>query len=258
MAQKNHIETEFGPEAEVFYTNVLEVVAKSKIPFLIGGTYALHHYADIERPAKDLDLFCRPGDYTKILKLFAEKKYEVEILDERWIANIHNDNLNVDIIFGAPKGIWPITDDTLTRAPRRKVLGFMVKITPPEELMISKVFRFDRNGFDGADVAHIILKKGATIDWKLLAKMMDHYWEVLLIHILIFRFVYPSERDIIPQWLLDELLSRVNHQIELPNQQKKLSRGAMLAANDFRVDIDKWGFSDITDYRKESILDTEI
>lgn len=271
MAQKNGVSAEFGPQSEKllrqsrqnfpfghpdavkFYTAVLKVLTASKIPFLIGGTYALHHYADIDRPTKDLDLFCKPGDYPRILKLFADKKYDVEILDERWLANVHTGRYNVDVIFGAPTGTWPINDDTIKKAPRRKVLGHMVRITPPEELIVSKVFRMNRKGFDGADVAHIILKKGKEIDWKLILSMMDHYWEILLIHILIFRFVYPSERELVPHWLLHELLDRLNHQIELPDQRKKLSRGAILSAHDFRVDIDKWGFYDITDYQKSEV-----
>lgn len=253
MANAYFVEPEFGPDAEKFYGQVLKILSSSKIPFLIGGTYALQHYADIDRPTKDLDLFCKPGDYLKILKLLADNKFEVDIQDERWLANAHKDLYNVDIIFGAPTGTWPITDETLKKAPRRKVLGETVRITPPEELMVSKVFRMNRIGFDGADVAHIILKKGKDIDWKLVLNRLDHFWEILLIHIMIFRFVYPSERELVPLWLLNELLERVNHQIELPTQQKKLSRGSILSAHDFRVDITKWGFYDITDYRKEDL-----
>ena len=45
-----------------------------------------------------------------------------------------------------------------------------------------------------ADVAHMILKCHDEIDWKQLLSHMELYWEVLLMALLNFRFVYPSER----------------------------------------------------------------
>ena len=33
---------------------------------------------------------------------------------------------------------------------------------------------------------------------------------MLLIHLLNFRFVYPSERDCVPRWLFDVLIERIN------------------------------------------------
>ena len=34
---------------------------------------------------------------------------------------------------------------------------------------------------------------------------MEPHWEVLLTHLLNFRFVYPTERDLVPRWLMEEL-----------------------------------------------------
>ena len=41
---------------------------------------------------------------------------------------------------------------------------------------------------------------------------MEPYWEVLLMHLVNFRFVYPPEREAIPRWLFDELVDRLNAQ----------------------------------------------
>ena len=49
-----------------------------------------------------------------------------------------------------------------------------------------------------ADVAHMILKCHELIDWKQLRSHMELYWEVLLMALLNFRFVYPSERSSFP------------------------------------------------------------
>ena len=44
----------------------------------------------------------------------------------------------------------------------------------------------------------MILKCHDEIDWKQLLGHMELYWEVLLIALLNFRFVYPSERQVVP------------------------------------------------------------
>ena len=57
---------------------------------------------------------------------------------------------------------------------------------------------------------------------------MELYWEVLLIALLNFRFVYPSERDLVPQWLLDELLDRLQDQ---PTSRARARRFAAAASS---------------------------
>jgi hypothetical protein len=107
------------------------------------------------------------------------------------------------------------------------------------------VFIQNRDRYDGADVAHLILKKHEEIDWKLLLAYMDQYWEVLLTHVLNFRFIYPSERERIPRWLLDELLGRLQQQIDLPTSRIKMCRGRLYSMADYAVDVVNWGFADV-------------
>jgi hypothetical protein len=252
MAQKNFVEPEFGPDAEKFYQVILKFLNDAKIPFLIGGTYALPFYFEIDRTTKDLDIFCKPGDYPKILKLLHDDGHKIEIIDDRWLAKVwsKDNKYLVDFIFGiVAGGIWPINDESFKNAKNRKLLGFNVKVTAPEELIVSKMFMMNRKHYSGADISHLILHCGKDINWKLILSKVDPYWEVLLSHILLFRFVYPSEREIIPAWLLKELISRVEHQIGLPTPQDKVSRGTILSTDDFRIDIEKWGFRDVADFR---------
>lgn len=234
---------------EAFYREVLNVFKKTQAPFLIAGTYAVKHYIPLDRSTKDLDIFCKPGDYPKILAAAAKAGFTVKIIDDRWLAKIERSPFYVDLIFGSVSATWPITEGWFEKAPTGTFLGQRVKITPVEELIVSKAYRMRRNGFDGADVAHLLLRKGKTIDWKWLLNRMDQYWEVLFTHIILFRFLYPSQREIIPSWLLEEFLSRIKKQLQLPSPQDKVSRGATLSPDDFRIDIDTLGFRDISDYK---------
>ena len=42
------------------------------LPFLLAGTYAVSAYTGITRPTKDLDIFCKAGDYPRILRMAVE------------------------------------------------------------------------------------------------------------------------------------------------------------------------------------------
>jgi hypothetical protein len=112
-------------------------------------------------------------------------------------------------------------------------------------LIRSKVFIQSRERFDGADIAHLILLRHSEINWERLLSAMEQYWEVLLVHLLNFRFIYPSEREKIPSWLLKELLSRLHHQFELPTAQMKVCRGRMFSVSDYTVDVTNLGCADV-------------
>ena len=182
------------PAAEAFYCEVLQLMAKSGIPFLVSGTYALASYTGIDRPTKDVDVFAKAGDALKMLHYFKEHGFDVEIVDERWLNRVTRGELFVDIITNMPTVTTHVTDDWFVGAPETELFGARVKLVPPTQFIWSKIFVQDHHRYDMADVAHMILKCHEAIDWKQLLSHMELYWEVLLIALLNFRFVYPSER----------------------------------------------------------------
>jgi hypothetical protein len=68
---------------------------------------------------------------------------------------------------------------------------------------------------------------------------------VLLMHVLNFRWIYPTERDHIPRWLLEELLGRLQRQLALPPPRIRICRGRMFSRADYEIAIREWGFADI-------------
>jgi hypothetical protein len=234
------------PQAQLFYTDVLKELVKSKIPFMVGGTFAFSYYTKIIRDTKDIDLFCKAGDYPRLLKVLTDRGFKPEVTDERWIVKaIYKDHF-ADLIFGSKSGVTAVDDTWFKKAPTGTILGSRVKIIPPVELIWSKSLRMEKTHYDGADVNHLLLVLGPKLDWKLLMTRMEAQWEVLLSHILLFRFVYPSERNMIPEWVMNELLSRLQHQMALPPAIDKISRGYILSHDQYEIDIEKWGYKNIT------------
>jgi hypothetical protein len=68
---------------------------------------------------------------------------------------------------------------------------------------------------------------------------------VLLTHLLNYRFVYPTERDLIPAWVMTELTDRLAAQVTLPPARVKVCRGRLFSPRDYVIDITEWGFADV-------------
>jgi Nucleotidyl transferase of unknown function (DUF2204) len=231
--------------AHAFYAEVLKILKESKFTFMVGGGFAVVAYTGLHRPTKDIDFFVKAGDYPKILNKFTSLGFKTQVDDERWIAKIFKGKLYVDLIFGSSNLIAPVTDDWFKDSQTAKVCNYEVKIPSVTDLIWSKVFIQNRERYDGADIAHLILMKNQEINWERLLCSMEQYWEVLLIHLLNFRFIYPSEREKIPSWLLRELLSRLQHQFELPTPKMKVCRGRMFSVADYATDVMELGFADV-------------
>jgi hypothetical protein len=75
-------------DALAFYAECLELLERAQVPYLLGGTHAVNAYTGMDRPVKDLDVFCRAGDYPRILTHLERYGYQIEVEDERWLAMV--------------------------------------------------------------------------------------------------------------------------------------------------------------------------
>jgi predicted nucleotidyltransferase len=257
MAKSNGSLIRPPPAAEAFYSEVLQLMAKSDIPFLLSGTYALASYTGIDRPTKDVDVFAKAGDALKMLSYFKEQGFDVEVVDERWLGRITRGDLFVDIVYNMPTVTTHVTDEWFEGATTAELFGVTVRLVPPTQLIWSKIFVADHHRYDAADVAHMILKCHDQVDWEKLLSHMELYWEVLLIALLNFRFIYPSEREVVPKWLMDELLARLRDQENVKAPGRKVCRGRIFSPRDYAVDVEQWGFSDAVGNLEEQYGDSE-
>jgi hypothetical protein len=230
--------------AQSFYAETLRILKESDFTFMVAGGFAVRAYTGLCRRTKDIDIFVKAGDYPKILNKFTSLGYATQVRDERWIAKIFKRKLYVDLIFGSSNLVTPVTDDWFKDCQTATFFNHEVKIPSVTNLIWSKVFIQNRDRYDGADIAHLILIRHREINWERLLSSLEQYWEVLLVHLLNFRFIYPSEREKVPGWVLRELLSRLEHQFELPTSKMKVCRGRMLSVVDYTADVTELGFAD--------------
>lgn len=228
--------------AEDYYAEALDVLRQGGIPFMIGGAYAMREYAGIYRDTKDLDVFCKAGDQAAILHVLQDAGYTIELTDPVWLAKAFSGEHYVDVIWGSANGLCPVDDSWFEHALPVTLLGREIKLIPAEEEIWSKLYLRDRHRFDGADVNHLLRGRGAELDWKRLLQRLEPHWELLLSQLIAFCFVYPSDRKVVPEWLMRELLGRVDQQLSLPESKDRVCRGPLLSRTQYTVDINEWGY----------------
>ncbi|MDO1447105.1 nucleotidyltransferase [Rhodocytophaga aerolata] len=232
--------------AQEFYREALQLLIDNGLPFLVGGGLALREYVGIDRDMKDLDIFCKAGEYPHILRLFAEHGYTTEITDVRWLAKVFKGDNFIDIIFNTVNNICQVDDVWYQHAVDGEAYGIPVRLIAPEELLWCKIYVQNRERYDGADVNHIILKQGKTLDWHRIWRRLEQHWHLLLAQCLIFQFVYPTERELIPRWLFDQLIALAKDQYALPAPVEKVCLGPIIDQTQYKNDITQWDYKVIT------------
>jgi hypothetical protein len=69
----------------------------------------------------------------------------------------------------------------------------------------------------------------------------DH-WRVLLSHLILFGFVYPDKRQLIPQWVLEELVRRLV--ASRPNPANDVCYGTLLSREQYLDDLTRLKYRD--------------
>src|SRR5262249_12791112 len=126
--------------AEDFYVDALRRLQDTGIPFLLGGSYAFSYYAHVPRDTKDIDVFVRPEDCSRVLESFERLGYLVEVRFPHWLGKIHRGEHFMDVIFNSGNGLARVDDLWFAHAPVTEVLGLLVRLSPAEEMIWSKAF----------------------------------------------------------------------------------------------------------------------
>jgi hypothetical protein len=223
--------------SRVFYRDAMEVLNRANVPFLVGGAFAFIHQAGIDKSTKDLDLFARPGDVQRLLEAAATAGYETELVFSHWLAKIRSPEGFIDIIFSSGNGVATVDDGWFEHAKEREVLSVPVKIAPVEETLWSKAFVMERERFDGADMSHLILALGDRLDWQRILARFGPYWRVLLAHLVLFGFIYPSARSRVPRWVMEELLGRIQAEVDSGDSADPVCNGTLLSWSQYLGDV---------------------
>jgi hypothetical protein len=231
------------PSPAEFYRAVLLALQGAHVPHLVGGAYALAHYTRAPYQTKDFDVFLRRNDLPPAFGALAERGYRTENLHPHFLGKVHDGSRFVDLIFGSGNGIVAVDDEWFESATPGEVFGLPVSFCSVEDILWSKAFIMERERFDGGDVAHLLLATGDRLDWPRLLDRFGPHWRVLLAHLVLFGFIYPGRRSLIPSRVMGALLDRLANERGL-EQDHDLCRGGLLSRQQYLHDLSETGMRD--------------
>jgi hypothetical protein len=223
--------------------DALRALAGSEVPFLVAGAYAFFEYTGIFRDTKDLDVFLRRADLDAAFGVLEAAGFRTEVSEPGWIGKAWRGEWFVDLIYSSGNGVAVVDDLWFDHARPGEVMGVPVLLAPPEEMIWSKSFVLERERYDGHDVSHLVRATGQDLDWERLLLRFDRYWEVLLSHLLLFRFAYPGERSKVPDRVLETLVARLEEELGT-DHPRALCRGNLISRVQYRHDLEQLGYED--------------
>jgi hypothetical protein len=235
---------ELDAAARLLYRKGLLALLGAKVPFLVGGAYALERHTGVVRHTKDFDIFVRPQHVEAALAALAQAGFRTDLPFPHWLGKAFHGDYFFDVIFNSGNGVCRVDDEWFEYALDNVVLGIPLKMCPVEETIWQKAFILERDRCDSADVAHLLRSCAAAIDWDRLVRRFGDHWRVLYAHLVLFGFIYPNQQALIPRRVIECLGRR------LPNDQSEAAggdqvcNGTLLSATQYLRDIDLQGFRD--------------
>lgn len=236
--------TASGDDAEAFYGRLIDRLHAARLPFLVGGAYAVAHYTGIRRPTKDVDVFVRRADWPRLAAVADAAGWRCDLTFPHWLGKVHDASGFADVIFGCGNGLGEVDDGWFDHAVDAGVLGRPVKLTPVEETLWTKAFIMERERFDGADVVHLLQACAARIDWDRLLLRFAGHWRVLLAHLVLYGFVFPGERHRVPRRVMQSLLDLLRDEVDAPSPRGATCAGTLLSREQYLADVDERGYDD--------------
>lgn len=196
---------EIPDEQWTVYRKVIREACGREIPYALGGAFGLATYSGRWRDSKDMDIHVLPRDHEQLIEAITQlgltDYYDRLPYDRSWIYRSCQENTIVDVIWRMANHRTDVDEGWLDRAKEIVVRGEILRITPPEEMIWSKLYVVQRERCDWPDILNILYATADELDWEYLVKRVGGDVELLAIVVSLFAWVSPGRALALPGWL---------------------------------------------------------
>ncbi len=216
------------------YRLTLRTLTLARVPFVVGGSWAVEQYVSLGRRTIDLDLMVPPDDIERSVEALTAVGGQVLNRDEVQVR-LTLSAAEVDLVHHFASGERAVGRAWRQCAVPGRLFGVPVLLASPVDLILSKLFVVARHRFDGADVVHLLRATAKTLDWSRLRSELAPYPGLLPAFLALHAFCYPSERSCVPDWLWEELIGELRTPA-VPGGST-VCRGTLLDRQSFEFDL---------------------
>jgi hypothetical protein len=190
-----------SPEWKI-YDAVMKAALHERIPFALGGAFALATYTGTFRNTKDLDLYVLP-QYRERMKDLVTRLGLVDYFDHReydrsWIYRATADGVIVDTIWAMANGRSQV-DEWWMSGPEIEVRGYRIKVIPAEVMLWDKLYILQRERCDWPGVMNILYAMGRDLDWDQILRRLGEDVDLLAGALSVFRWISPAIAQQLPK-----------------------------------------------------------
>ncbi len=229
------------------YKRALHALNAAGVPYVVAGAYAIYEHTGIYRETKDLDLFCEPDHVIDAMRALKTAGFRTRLEQPHWLAKALDQSSDkfVDVIYGMGNGLQQIDHDWYRHSRPAILAATPVRVAPPEELLWHRLFISERHRQDMADIAHLIVSVGRSMDWTRIMQRTGDHWPLLLAQLTMFFYLYPECSHGVPGWVYEDLLRRADAERVRPRSDEKVTRGPLVSRFSFAIDVNEWGYRDL-------------
>lgn len=133
------LEHDLAPVDDAIFAEVLHetvgALTETGIPYAVVGGLATRGLGR-PRATCDIDLFVLPRDAERVLEVLAERGFQTERTDEKWLFKAFKKHVQVDVIF-MTAGFY-LDEEMLARSVEAEACGTSVRFVSPEDLIVIK------------------------------------------------------------------------------------------------------------------------
>jgi hypothetical protein len=212
------------PDQWRIYRQVIDTAQKARIPFAIGGAFAVATYTGSWRNTKDLDLYVLPEHRDRMIEAVTaaglRDYYEKAPYDRWWIYRASSDDTIVDVIWAMANHRAHI-DELWMSGGEIDLHGYRVKTLPAEAMLWDKLYIMQRDRCDWPDVMNLLYSAGTAIDWEYLLGRIGDDGPLIAGALSVFRWISPGRARELPRWIWDRLGVEAPSQEETPEIVKR-------------------------------------
>jgi predicted nucleotidyltransferase len=159
------------PSLEKILFEAITILEASNIPYALIGGVAVKSLGR-PRVTHDIDLFVRPDDADRVLRVLEDKGFTSQKRDPFWLFKAWKGDILVDIIFKSSGDIY-FDEEVRSHVRRMPYLGKYVNAISPEDFLVIKAAAHQEHNPHHWHDALAVLKQG-NLDWDYLLKRAKH------------------------------------------------------------------------------------
>jgi hypothetical protein len=184
------------------FCDAIAALEDAKVPYLLVGGLA-SSLLGRPRCSADIDVLVRPGDAGRAIETLREAGFATEETNPHWLYKATRQGVLVDVLLKGPRDLH-LDEEMMARSRVVELMGRLVRVIPPEDLLMMKILVHDEETPRHWHDALGIVAKG-EIDWEYLLRR-SRIGSRRLLSLLLYAL---SIDQLVPEWAVEVLYEQI-------------------------------------------------